>query len=356
MTSSRPSVLVRGSINIDEFYSVQDIVRPGQTIASRSLKKLLGGKGANQAKAVACAGADVLLDGAVGGDDEGKSVKGKLCDYIEGSEGKIIGDRIVLAEGVSTGKAVIQLADDGENCIIILGGANTHPRPDPTPLIPDNITHLLLANEIPLDSTLSYLKAAHSRSATTIFNPSPMLSAEALRAFPFDQLEWLIVNQGEMSTIYDSLVGKTDSISDSEDSPEKVIENALALYKKLDCKTSILCTLGGQGVIYVRSISTTSSGTDTENVESGHLPAAKLLNPIKDTTGAGDCFMGTFAAGMARLAKNNSERKAEVSKEDFTDVLKTCLVACSMCVEKEGAQDSYHPISAVEERKKQTFA
>lgn len=185
-----------------------------------------------------------------------------------------------------------------------------------------------------------------------------------------------------MSTIYDSLVGKTDSISDCEDSPEKVIENALALFKKMECKTSILCTLGGQGVIYVRSVSTTSSGSDTENVESGHLPAAKLLNPIKDTTGAGDCFMGTFAAGMARLAKNNSQRKAEVSKEDFTDVLKTCLVvslpifllprperlstedtlpllrhqACSMCVEKEGAQDSYHPISAVEERKKQTFA
>lgn len=96
---------------------MQDIVRPGQTIASRSLKKLLGGKGANQAKAVACAGVDVLLDGAVGGDDEGRSVKGKLCENIEGSEGKIIGDRIVLAEGVSTGKAVIQLADDGENCI-----------------------------------------------------------------------------------------------------------------------------------------------------------------------------------------------------------------------------------------------
>jgi len=96
---------------------VQEIVRPGQTIASRSLKKLLGGKGANQAKAIACAGVNVLLDGAVGGDPEGESVKEKLCEAIEGSEGRILGDRIRSAEGVSTGKAVIQLADDGENCI-----------------------------------------------------------------------------------------------------------------------------------------------------------------------------------------------------------------------------------------------
>lgn len=106
-----------GLLDIDEFYSVQDIVRPGQTISSRSLKKLLGGKGANQAKAVACAGMDVMLDGAVGGDDEGASVKRSLCEEIEGSSGRIVGDRIVAAEGVSTGKAIIQLADDGENCI-----------------------------------------------------------------------------------------------------------------------------------------------------------------------------------------------------------------------------------------------
>jgi len=78
---------------------------------------MLGGKGANQAKAVACAGINVLLDGAVGGDEEGAAVKQKLCEKIEGSEGRIIGDRIAAAEGVSTGKAIIQLADDGENCI-----------------------------------------------------------------------------------------------------------------------------------------------------------------------------------------------------------------------------------------------
>jgi ribokinase len=205
-----------------------------------------------------------------------------------------------------------------------------HPRPDPIPLIPDDVTHLLLANEIPVESTVSYLKVAHSQSVTTIFNPSPMLSAEALRAFPFNQLEWLIVNQGEMATIYESLVGKMDSISDSEESPDKVIENALQLYKKLECRTSILCTLGSQGVIYVRSLSKSSRGTDADtnidNSEAGHLPAAKLLNPIKDTTGAGDCFMGFFAAGMARLAESDSGSKSDVSKEVFTDVLKTCLV------------------------------
>jgi len=208
---------------------------------------------------------------------------------------------------------------------VILGGANMHPRSDPTPLIPEGISHLLLANEIIPESTLAYLEAAHSQSVTTIFNPSPMLSGDALRAFPFEKLEWLIVNQGEMSTIYDSLVGRAEGISDSEESPSKVIENATRLYEKLDGKTSILCTMGGQGAIYVRSVSTGTSTVATSNMETGHLPAAKLLNPIKDTTGAGDCFMGFFAAGMARLAASGSGKKGNVSKDKFTDVLKTCL-------------------------------
>lgn len=144
MASSQPCVLVRGSISqydpphrtkaeprlnpsfsrgtttttdIDEFYFVNDIVRPGQTIAARSLTKRLGGKGGNQAKAIACAGVSVLLDGAVGDDAEGAAVKKVLCEAIEGSEGRIVGDRIKLIQGVPTGKAVIQLADDGENCI-----------------------------------------------------------------------------------------------------------------------------------------------------------------------------------------------------------------------------------------------
>ena len=324
---------------------MQEIVRPGQTIASRSLKKLLGGKGANQAKAIACAGVNVLLDGAVGGDPEGESVKDKLCEAIEGSEGRILEDRIRLAEGVSTGKAVIQLADDGENCIsecahlgsawfgtlkstltyppVILGGANTHALPDPNPLIPKGITHLLLANEIILESTITYLEAAHSRSITTIFNPSPMLSTKQLQSFPLDKLDWLIVNQGEMATIYDSLVGKEAQIDpEAEDSPDVVIENAKRLFKKLGNRTNILCTIGGQGVIYVRS----TSDSEDEEPKSGHLPAAKLLNPIKDTTGAGDCFMGFFAAGMSRIARSDGfKSESNVSDEEFEGVLKTCL-------------------------------
>ena len=324
---------------------MQEIVRPGQTIASRSLKKLLGGKGANQAKAIACAGVNVLLDGAVGGDPEGESVKDKLCEAIEGSEGRILEDRIRSAEGVSTGKAVIQLADDGENCIsecahlgsawvrtlkstltyppVILGGANTHALPDPNPLIPEGITHLLLANEIILESTITYLEAAHSRSITTIFNPSPMLSTKQLQSFPLDKLDWLIVNQGEMATIYDSLVGKEAQIDpEAEDSPEVVIENAKRLFKKLGNRTNILCTIGGQGVIYVRS----ASNSKDEEPKSGHLPAAKLLNPIKDTTGAGDCFMGFFAAGMSRIARSDGfKSESNVSDEEFEGVLKTCL-------------------------------
>lgn len=159
-----------------------------------------------------------------------------------------------------------------------------------------------------------------------------MLSTKQLQSFPLEELDWLIVNQGEMATIYDSLVGKEAQIDpESEDSPEVVIENAQRLFKKLGNRTNILCTIGGQGVIYVRS----TSDSKDQQPKSGHLPAAKLLNPIKDTTGAGDCFMGFFAAGMSRIARSDGfKSESDVSDEEFEGVLKTCLTVsgASSCV------------------------
>jgi ribokinase len=201
--------------------------------------------------------------------------------------------------------------------VVILGGANTHPLENFDPLIPKGTTHLLLANEIVLDSTISYLTTAASQSITTIFNPSPMPSSSELRSFPFHQLDWLIVNEGELASIFKSLVGEPLPASNN---PEESIKNSMKLFSKLSSRTGIICTLGPQGVLFVRPSPGSEGG-----VQTGHLPAAKLENALKDTTGAGDCFMGFFAAGLAKSEQKAGSKEKDISDEAFEEILKTCL-------------------------------
>ena len=104
-----------GSINIDHVYGVEHFVRPGETLESESYSVFSGGKGANQSIALARAGAEVLHAGKVGAD--GGWLKTKLRDN---------GVDVSLVETVDlpTGHAVIQVNSEGENAIIIHGGAN----------------------------------------------------------------------------------------------------------------------------------------------------------------------------------------------------------------------------------------
>ncbi|KAK0463203.1 Ribokinase-like protein [Desarmillaria tabescens] len=202
--------LIRGSINIDEFFHVKDIVHPGETISSDNLEKRAGGKGANQAVAVAQAGGQVDLVGAVGSD--GIWVKSQLE-----KAGVDVGGVLVTEE--STGRAVIQLTSKGENSIILYKGANFSSIP-PRPMNP-RTTHLLLQNEIPFSDTLAQIAAANnpslSKPLSTIFNPSPMPSKAQLLQFPWDKLTWLIVNEGEASDLVDILLpSPTSPVSSNE--------------------------------------------------------------------------------------------------------------------------------------------
>jgi ribokinase len=247
--------------------------------------------------------------------------------------------------------------------IVILAGANASlPSKPYTPLIPQNTTHLLLANEIPLDETLAHLRAAASQqNVTTIYNPSPMPTSSQLAAFPWNCVGWLIVNEGELGDIAKAVFGSSKEVKldgevneavryltngkDKEDG-KKTIEAASIVAKALhtalprlsssdnnDSETStaavvnIICTLGASGVLYVRRSSSTASQGKHE-VNAKCLPAAKLLRPIRDTTGAGDCFMGYLAAGLMRLQRKDGAGGEEGEEEKFEGVLKRCLTVC----------------------------
>jgi ribokinase len=210
--------------------------------------------------------------------------------------------RLVVVQDQVTGRAIIQSAPDGENSIVLHKGANFYGGPTAAVTSDDldTYTHLILQNEIPLDSTLSYLTSSVSHGITSVFNPSPMLTEEELVAFPWAALSWLIVNDGELS---DLLVAFGVQVQ-GEDTLRQTAEAGIAALRKLQGfgKVGVIVTLGSQGIVYSHP-----------EAGSGYMPAGKLVTPVKDTTGAGDCFAGYFTAGLMAGLK-------------LEDVLWVCLI------------------------------
>ena len=108
-------VLVFGSANIDRTYSVDHVVIGGETISSTSLTEFCGGKGFNQAIALARAGCNVFFAGAIG-------VDGELLERVLRENG--VNTDYLNHVNAPTGHAIIQVTPDGKNSIIISAGAN----------------------------------------------------------------------------------------------------------------------------------------------------------------------------------------------------------------------------------------
>jgi len=328
MADTSPRCLIPGSINIDEIFRVKKIVRPGETSSSSGLEKRGGGKGANQAIAVARAGAHVDLVGAVG--EDGKWLK----EFLYASGVDVSGVDVIQEP---TGRAIIQVADDGENSIILFKGANFASLPvPPARMVHPSTTHVLLQNEIPLETTLTYLDYALSpslpRPVTTVFNPSPMLTSSQIRTFPWHKVNWLIVNEGEVSDLckifeLDPQMSLPDSemVAGTPLSRLSAYPLLLRLSKHIS-DTHIVCTLGAEGVLALVRFA--------NDLEPIYLRAASLRGNIRDTTGAGDCFTGYFVAGLMRL------QGGVLGRDNIVNILHRCVQAAGMCVEGHGAMDS----------------
>jgi ribokinase len=111
---------VVGSINLDLVARVAVLPRPGETIPGTSFERFPGGKGANQAVAAAKLGARVRMIGAVGADPLADEA---LVGLVEA------GVALDVGRTGTTGIALILVADDGENQIVVVPGANAAVRP-----------------------------------------------------------------------------------------------------------------------------------------------------------------------------------------------------------------------------------
>ncbi len=268
-------VLVLGSLNVDLVTRVERHPRPGETVIGSGLRQLAGGKGANQAVAAAAAGAAVAMAGCVGDDAGGRAYRDRLA--ARGVD--VAAVRVVTGE--PTGHALIAVAEDGENTIVVVPGANA--RLDDTEVAvvetlgPGDV--LLLQLEVPRAVVSTAARRAAGRGARVVINVAPWT---ALPADVVALADPIVANEHEMR-----------ALAESGAQPG-----------------SLLVTFGPNGATW-----------------DGEVTPAQAVPPgdVVDTTGAGDAFCGALAAALARGAGRD-------------EALAAAQAAGALAVRHDGAQ------------------
>jgi ribokinase len=255
-------IVVIGSINMDLVARTPHIPAAGETITGSDFTTTPGGKGANQAVAAARLGAHVQMVGAAGNDVFGESLLSNLAKAA-------VDTRAVARIPGPSGVAQIQVADSGQNSIVVVPGANGAVTPDLIRQHADLIRSagiVLLQLEIPLDTVLAACKLCATSQVPAILDPAP---AAPLPDVIWSQIAWFTPNETELG-LY----------SGSGFPPETAAKQLLARGVH-----GVVLKRGAEGV-YIAS----STG------ESSRIPAF----PVEaiDTVAAGDCFNGAFAVSL----------------------------------------------------------
>jgi ribokinase len=266
--SAQKPIVVVGSINTDLVAVAGKFPASGETVMGKDFQIHPGGKGANQAVAVARLGHPVQLIGRLGDDVFGARLK----TYLETAGVDIKG--VAISEGAS-GVAMIVLSNAGENSIVVAPGANARVTPDDIAKNFEQIRRagvVLAQLEIPLE-TVEYLATVCAREKVPlILDPAP---ARDLPADLFKHIAWFTPNEVEAAFF-------TGGDSANAEGSEPAAMAKAILRKGCD---AVLLKLGSKGA-YVAS--RTEPGT--------FLPA--FVVKAVDTTAAGDAFNGGFATGL----------------------------------------------------------
>ena len=257
------SVIVVGSLNLDLVAEVAHLPARGETLLATGHRRSLGGKGANQAVSAARHGVDVAMIGCVGADAEGRALTGALT-----AEGIDVSG-IAVRDDVATGVAHITVDPGGANTIVVVPGANgvlgaADVRDELGRLPAADV--VLVQLEIPVEAVMA---AAAAPAARVVLNPAPAreLPHELLR-----QVDVLVPNAPELGALTGGGVPST---------VEEVAERA----RLFSGGCAVVVTMGESGALVVAGEETT------------HVPAPRVR--AVDTTGAGDAFCGSLAAGLA---------------------------------------------------------
>jgi len=293
-------IVVVGSSNMDVVIQVPHIPVPGETILAQEVSLFTGGKGANQAAAVAKLGGNISMIGCVGNDDHGRALLAQLKAYGVDTHA------IATHDSSPTGTAYINVSADGENNIVVNSGANHCLTVDMllqhSHLLSD-AAYCIVQLETPLDSLYALAELCKTQDCCLILNPAPAAQLD------FDKLAgtWMIApNESELALL----------VPGDGDIPSK----AETLRKK--GFTHVLVTLGEKGCLLVN--------------ESGHTayPAYTEL-PVVDTTAAGDSFIGALAFGLSK-------------GDTLADAIHFASRVAAVAVSRMGAQASLPTLAEVE--------
>jgi len=296
-------VLVLGSINIDFVSFVSRYPQPGETLVSNDFGIFQGGKGANQAIALAKLDVPTLMLGKVGED--------VLSDLALSSlqESGVETTGIAKSQKNSTGSASIWVNDQGQNSIVIYPGANGEVDEDfiiRHEKFFDDASWLLTQFEVPLESILLSLKIAKKHGLKTVIDPAPVKK----------------INNDDIWRLVDYLF--PNEIELREITHTENVLKAIHILKSRGVK-EVIVKLGKQGAVY------------EDRGKLVVLPAIPVEQRV-DTTGAGDCFIAGFLYGM-------------IQQSDISQAIKIANLTASYSIQKKGAAISFPKKSEIDWKK-----
>ncbi len=294
-------VVVAGSINMDLVTVCERAPKGGETLFGKEFFQVPGGKGANQAVAIAKLGTQVTMLGKIGNDSFGKDLvasmknSGVNTEYIENSAS-------------STGIAKIIVEANGQNRILVVSGANMDIDREYIDRHIDVINDsdiLVTQLEIPIDTVEYVLKKAKEAGKITILNPAP---AAQLNDEIIKNIEIMIPNYSKVCIITGM---PTNTLNEIEAAAQKLLNMGVK---------ELIVTLGSQGSLHL-------------NKKGSTLHSAYKVNAV-DTTAAGDSFIGG-------LVKN-------IQDDNLDEAIEFATKVSAITVTRKGAQISIPTIEEVE--------
>ncbi|WP_100065234.1 ribokinase [Miniphocaeibacter massiliensis] len=278
-------ISVVGSANMDMNILSERIPLKGETVKGTDIEYRFGGKGANQAVAMAKLGAEVVFYGCVGDDENGlKTIENLKKERIDINNLKIISN-------VPTGIAIITVGEN-DNTIVVVPGANDYVTKEYVDSVKKDLLEsdlIVLQNEIPFETIEYLINICYENGVKVLLNPAPALK---VKENLLEKITYLTPNEHETKLIFGENID---------------IEEILKVYPN-----KLIITLGEEGVAFAK---------DKDTII--HISGRKTK--VVDTTGAGDTLNGAFAFKV-------------IENGNIEEALKFANVAASISTEKLGAQ------------------
>ncbi len=293
---NKEQILVVGSSNLDYVINMENIPVVGETVMGTSFEMAFGGKGANQAYACARLGGNTCFLSAVGMDKD----TDLMLQNFEKEKADI--SHILRLEQDPTGRAYIYVNAQGNNCIVVVSGANSSCTPAYLETcLPEleKANLVMLQMEIPQESVYYMIEQAYRLQKPILLNPAPapdFIPDEILK-----KLDYITPNETELQKLTGILV---EDLSSAKVAASTLIKKGVK---------NVIVTLGNNGALLVN------------HETCAHFPGKKV--PVVDSTAAGDTFNAALAV---YLTENHS----------IAEAIQFANYAGALSVSKKGAQSS----------------